>query len=69
MTRIQGILPGPMQTPWEADAEMGYVLDDKKGKEWHKLFKEAIGLQATLLEKPTAAEVDMLAGQVHKAMQ
>jgi hypothetical protein len=48
---------------------MGYVLDEEKGTEWRKIFKDILGSPAPLPEKPTAAQVDELASLVHEAMQ
>ena len=69
MTRIQGTLCQPYQPSKEDATELGYVLDEEKGIEWRQQFKDVIGSPAPLPEKPTAAQVEELASQVHEAMQ
>ncbi len=69
LTRVQGLLLRPSQPPQEDATNLGYVLDEEKGPEWRQQFTEAMGSPAPLPEKPTAAQVDKLAIQVHEAMQ
>jgi hypothetical protein len=68
LTRVQGSLLRPTQLPQEEGDVLGYVLDEEKGTEWRQQFKAVLGSPDSLLEKPTAAQVDELARQVHEAM-
>jgi hypothetical protein len=69
LTRVQGSLIGPTQPPQEEGTNLGHVIDEEKGVEWHQQFKATMGSPAHLLEKPMAEQVDELARQVYEAMQ
>ena len=69
LTRIQGYLVQPNDTPQKDSNETGYVLDEGKAAEWCRQFKDALGPVNPLPETPMAAQVDRLAGRVHEAMQ
>ena len=69
LTRVQGSIERPPQPPLDDGTELGYVLDEGKGTEWQRQFQAALGNPDRLPVKPTAAQVDKLAKQVHEAMQ
>jgi hypothetical protein len=69
LTRVQGSLLRTNHQLQDETTELGYVIEEENGTNWGKQFKDAIGSPTPLPEKPTAAQVEELAGQVHEAMQ
>ena len=45
------------------------MIDEGKGMEWWKNFKDVLGDADPLPIRPTAAQVDILAKQIHDTMQ
>jgi hypothetical protein len=69
LTRVEGSLLRHTQPLQEVAEELGYIIDEEKGLEWCQQFKDVLGTPVPLPVKPTTAQVDELASQVHEAMQ
>ena len=69
LTRVQGSLLRPTHPPQDENTELGYIIDEEKGREWQKCFKDKLGTVDLLPPGLEAAQIDKLANQVHEAMQ
>ena len=69
LARVQGSLLRPSPPSQDDSTDLGFVIDEEKGEEWQKCFKDKLGTIEPLPVRPVAAQIDTLAGQVHEAMQ